>query len=69
MGMSSVKASDKAINSMTEEGKEFTVDFLMQQLEDKKYKSLRRIELDLIVHRFLCLGFTNFIRNDYYNKD
>ena len=31
--MNSTKARDKAINLMNEEGKELTVDFLMQQLE------------------------------------
>ena len=33
LGMNSTKARDKAINLINEEGKEFTVDFLMQQLE------------------------------------
>ena len=33
LGMNSTKARDKAINLMNEEGKELTVDFLMQQLE------------------------------------
>ena len=32
LGMNSTKARDKAINLMNEEGKELTVDFLMQQL-------------------------------------
>ena len=31
--MNSTRARDKAINLMNEEGKELTVDFLMQQLE------------------------------------
>ena len=33
LGMNRTKARDKAINLMNEEGKELTVDFLMQQLE------------------------------------
>ena len=33
LGMNSTKARDKAISLMNEEGKELTVDFLMQQLE------------------------------------
>ena len=31
LGMNSTKARDKAINLVNEEGKELTVDFLMQQ--------------------------------------
>ena len=33
LGMNGTKARDKAINLINEEGKELTVDFLMQQLE------------------------------------
>ena len=33
LGMNSTKARDKVINLMNEEGKELTVNFLMQQLE------------------------------------
>ena len=33
LGMNSIQAMDKAINSMNEEGKELTVDFLLQELE------------------------------------
>ena len=33
LGMNSIKARDKTINLMNEEGKELTVEFLMQQLE------------------------------------
>ena len=33
LGMNSTWARDKAINLMNEEGKELTVEFLMQQLE------------------------------------
>ena len=39
LGMNSTKARDKAINLMNEEGKEFTVDFLMQQLEIEDCKA------------------------------
>ena len=35
LGMNSTQARDKAINLMNEEGKELTVEFLMQQLEVK----------------------------------
>ena len=47
LGMNSSKAGDKAINLMNEEGKELTVDFLMQQLEledcNSHHKSLSQI--------------------------
>ena len=33
LGMNSTQARDKAINLMNEEGKELTMEFLMQQLE------------------------------------
>ena len=48
LGMNSTKARDKAINSMNEEGKELTVDFLMQQLEiedcNAHHKSLSQLD-------------------------
>ena len=48
LGMNSTKARDKAINLMNEEGKELTVDFLMQQLEIEDYnthhKSLSQLD-------------------------
>ena len=46
LGMNSTKARDKAINLMNEEGKELTVDFLMQQLEDcnANHKSLSQLD-------------------------
>ena len=48
LGMNSTKARDKAINLMNEEGKEVTVDFLMQQLEIKDcnahHKSLSQLD-------------------------
>ena len=39
LGMNSIKARDKAINLMNEEGKELTVDFLMQQLEIEDFNA------------------------------
>ena len=48
LGMSSTKARDKAINLMNDEGKELTVDFLMQQLETEDcnahHKSLSQLD-------------------------
>ena len=48
LGMNSTKARDKAINLMNEEGKELTVDFLMQQLEiedcNTHHKSLSQLD-------------------------
>ena len=48
LGMNSTKARDKAINLMNEEGKELTVDFLMQQLEiedcNAHHKSLSQLD-------------------------
>ena len=48
LGMNSTKARDKAINLMSEEGKELTVDFLMQQLEiedcNAHHKSLSQLD-------------------------
>ena len=47
-GMDSTKARDKAINLMNEEGKELTVDFLMQQLKmedcNAHHKSLSQLD-------------------------
>ena len=46
--MNSTTARDKAINLMNEEGKELTVDFLMQQLEiedcSAHHKSLSQLD-------------------------
>ena len=39
LGMNSTKARDKVINLMNEEGKEVTVNFLMQQLEIEDCKA------------------------------
>ena len=48
LGMNSTQARDKAINLMNEEGKELTVEFLMQQLEIKdcntQHKSLSQLD-------------------------
>ena len=48
LGMNSTLARDKAINLMNEEGKELTVEFLMQQLEVEDYnahhKSLSQLD-------------------------
>ena len=48
LGMNSTMARDKAINLMNEEGKELTVDFLMQQLEiedcNAHHKSLSQLD-------------------------
>ena len=48
LGMNSQKASDKAINLMNEEGKELTVDFLMNQLEiedcNTHHKSMSQLD-------------------------
>ena len=48
LGMNSTKAKDKAINLMNEEGKELTVDLLMQQLEiedcNTHHKSLSQLD-------------------------
>ena len=48
LGQNSTWASDKAINLMNEEGKELTVEFLMQQLEIEdcniQHKSLSQLD-------------------------
>ena len=48
LDMNSIKARDKAINLMNEEGKEVTVDFLMQQLQiedcNAHHKSLSQLD-------------------------
>ena len=48
LGMNSTWARDKAINLMNEEGKELTVEFLMQQLEiedcNAQHKSLSQLD-------------------------
>ena len=53
-GLNSTKARDKAINLMNEEGKELTVDFLMQQLEiedsNAYHKSLSQLDSSMSVN-------------------
>ena len=48
LGMNSTQTRDKAINLMNEEGKELTVEFLMQQLEVEDciahHKSLSQLD-------------------------
>ena len=48
LGMNSIRARNKAINLMNEEGKELTVEFLMQQLEvedcNAHHKSLSQLD-------------------------
>ena len=59
LGMNSTWARDKAINLMNEEGKELTVEFLMQQLETEDcnahHKSLSQLDsttsVNCIYHR------------------
>ena len=63
--MNSQKARDKAINLMNEEGKELTVDFLMNQLEiedcNSHHKSLSQLD---------STSFVNFAAYDCrQNKD
>ena len=54
LGMNSTKARDKAINLMNEEGKELTVDFLMQQLEiedcNAHHKSLSQLDSSMSIN-------------------
>ena len=51
-GMNSTQARDKAINLMNEEGKELTVEFLIQQLEiedcNSHHKSLSKLDSTLL---------------------
>ena len=54
LGMNSTWARDKAINLMNEEGKELTVEFLMQQLEIKDcnahHKSLSQLDSSMTIN-------------------
>ena len=54
LGMNSTKAIDRAINLMNEEGKELTVDFIMQQLEIEDcyahHKSLSQLDSSMSVN-------------------
>ena len=60
LGMNSTWARDKAINLMNEEGKELTVEYLMQQLEledcNAHHKSLFQLDSNTSI---------NFAANDY----
>ena len=63
LGMNGTKARDKAINLMNEEGKEFTVGFLMQQLEIEDYnshhKSLSHFDSTASVNFHMTIGRTS----------
>ena len=54
LGKNSTKARDKAINLMNKEGKELTVDFLMQQLEiedcNAHHKSLSQLDSSMSIN-------------------
>ena len=54
LGINSTKARDKAINLMNEEGKELTVNFLMQQLEiedcNAHHKSLSQLDFSMSIN-------------------
>ena len=58
LGMNSTQARDKAINLMNEEGKELTVEFLMQQLEiedcNTQHKSLSQLDSTTSVNFAAC---------------
>ena len=53
-GMNSTQARDKAINLMSEKGKELTVEFLMQQLEvedcNAHHKSLSQLDSTMSIN-------------------
>ena len=57
-GMNNTKAKDKSITLMNEEGKEITVDFLMQQLEiencNAHHKSLSQLDSSTSVNFAAC---------------
>ena len=54
LGMNSTRARDKAINLMNEEGKDLTVDFLIQQLEvddcNAHHKSLSQLDSSMSIN-------------------
>ena len=67
LGMNSLKARNKAINLMNEEGKVLTVDFLMNQLEiencNSHHKSLSQLDSTTSVNLFhLTIGRTREAR-------
>ena len=49
-GMNSTWARNKAINLMNEEGKELTVEFLIQQLQIAQHKSLFLLDSTTLVN-------------------
>ena len=58
LGMNSTQARDKAINLMNEEGKELTMEFLMQQLEiedcNAHHKSLSQLDSNMSINFAAC---------------
>ena len=58
LGMNSTLARDKAMNLMNEEGKELTVEFLMQQLEiedcNAHHKSLSQLDPNTSINFAAC---------------
>ena len=70
--MNSTKARDKAINLMNEEGKELTVDFLMQQLEiedcNAHHKSLSQLDSSTSVNFAACDCQQNKAKNSKKNR-
>ena len=56
LGMNSTRARDKAINLMNEEGKDLTVEFLMQQLEiedcNAHHKNLSQLDSNTFINVF-----------------
>ena len=72
LGMNSTKARDKAINLMNEEGKELTVDFLMQQLEiedcNAHHKSLSQLDSSTSVNFAVYDHQQNKAKNSKKNR-
>ena len=72
LGISSTSARDKAINLMNEEGKELTVDFLMQQLEIEEcnahHKSLSQLDSSTSVNFAACDYQQNKAKNSKKNR-
>ena len=72
LGMNSTKARDKAINLMNEEGKELTVDFLMQQLEiedcNVHHKSLSQLDSCMSINFAACDHRQNKGKNSKKNQ-
>ena len=71
-GMNSTKARDKAINLMNQEGKELTVNFLMQQLEiedcNAHHKSLSQLDSSTSVNFAACDHQQNKGKNSKKNR-